>query len=259
MLRTVAATRYVTPLREGGSLPAIIEADDDGLYVLKFRGAGQGPKALLAELLGAEIGRALGLPIPEVVFVDLDAEFGRNELDPEIRELLIASAGLNLGVDYLPGSLSLDPVSLQAFDPALAARTAWFDAFIMNVDRTLKNPNILLWHREPWFIDHGAAFYFHHTWDGWETRAQSAFPAIRDHVLLGRAASITGAGSMAERVLTPSLLAEITALLPDEWLVDVPFGDPAATRNAYLRYLELRLAHREIFEQEAERARAQRL
>ncbi len=259
MVRTVAATRYVTPLREGGSLPAIVEADDDGLYVLKFRGAGQGPKALVAELLGGEIGRALGLPVPEIVFVELDPEFGINEPDPEIRELLVASAGLNLGVDYLPGSLGLDAVSLKAIEPGLAARAAWFDAFITNVDRTPKNPNILLWHREPWLIDHGAALYFHHSWDDWEARAASPFPAIRDHVLLSRAASIAGAGEAMARTLTPALLADIVAAVPDEWLTDVPFAAPGITQNAYLRYLELRLAARESFEQEAERARAQRL
>src|SRR5882672_3184770 len=162
-LRTVIATRYVTPLREGGSLPAIIEADDDGMYVLKFRGAGQGPKALIAELVAGEIGRALGLLVPEIVFVELDPELARTEPDPEIQSLIRASAGLNLALDYLPGSVMFDPVAWKP-DADFASSVVWFDAYATNVDRTARNTNMLVWHRKLWLIDHGAAFYFHHTW-----------------------------------------------------------------------------------------------
>src|SRR5689334_17259284 len=187
-LRRVAATRYVTPLREGGSLPAIVEADDDGLYVLKFRGAGQGPKALIAELVAGELARAAGLPVPEIVFTDLDAELARTEPDPEIHALILDSAGLNLALDYLPGSITYDPVS-QPTDPELASRIVWFDAFISNVDRTAKNTNLLLWHRKLWLIDHGASLYFHHAADWRDGVAQPAdpFTHIGKHVLLRNA------------------------------------------------------------------------
>ena len=175
MIRTVVATRYVTPLREGGSLPAIVEADDDGLYVLKFRGAGQGQKVLIAELLCGELGRALGLPIPELVFVELDAVLGQNEPDDEIQALITASAGLNLALDYLPGSLAGDPLNVRAVDSALASDVVWFDAYLMNVDRTPRNPNLLWWHRKLWLIDHGAALYVHYTWTDYLARASSRF------------------------------------------------------------------------------------
>jgi hypothetical protein len=258
MLRTVHATRYVTPLREGGSLPAIVEADDDGMYVVKFRASGQGPRALIAELLGGEIGRALGLPVPELVLVELDEALGQNEPDTEIRDLVVGSAGLNAGLDYLPGSFGIDPLAIHSFDPALAARIVWFDAFITNVDRTLKNPNILLWHRQPWLIDHGAAFYFHHTWESWEERALSPFPMVHDHVLLGRAGGIMDAGDDSAARLGGHLFAELASAIPNDWLIDAPFADAATTRAAYVRYLEDRLASRRRFEEEAERARAKR-
>ena len=188
MLRTIRATRYVTPLREGGSLPAIIEADDLGLYVLKFRGAGQGPLALVAELIAGEIGRALGLNVPELVFVEVDAAFGRNEPDEEIRDLLRASVGLNLALDYLPGSTMFDLAAGDTADARLASQVVWFDAFVTNVDRTVKNPNLLYWHKALYLIDHGAALYFHHNWQNAEQFVESAFPLIRDHVLLPWAA-----------------------------------------------------------------------
>src|SRR3954467_15205672 len=174
-LRTVCATRYVTPLREGGSLPAIVEADDSGLYVLKFRGAGQGPLALVAELLGGEIGRALDLPVPELVFIEVDLALGRNEPDYEIRELLNRSVGLNLALDYLPGSVMFDPAARDTADGELASRAVWFDAFITNIDRTARNPNLLLWHKTLYFIDHGAAMYFHHNWNDVDVAATSPF------------------------------------------------------------------------------------
>ncbi len=191
MIRTVHATRYVTPLREGGSLPAIVEADDDGMYVSKFRGAGQGQKVLIAELLCGELGRALGLPVPELVFVELDPALGQNEPDDEIQALITASAGLNLALDYLPGSLAGDPLNARAVDPALASAVVWFDAYLMNVDRTPRNPNLLWWHRKLWLIDHGAALYVHYTWTDYLARASSRFPAIRDHILLPTASTIS--------------------------------------------------------------------
>lgn len=184
MLRTVEATRYVTPLREGGSLPALVEADDLGLYVLKFTGAGQGPLALVAEIVAGGIGRALGLKVPELVLIEVDAALGRNEPDAEIRALLQASLGWNLGMDFLPGAVMFDPAAGDAPTSELASMAVWFDAFVTNVDRTARNPNLLCWHKSLYFIDHGAALYFHHDWKDPAARAQTRFPAIRDHVLL---------------------------------------------------------------------------
>ena len=194
-MRTVAATRYVTPLREGGSLPAIIEADDQGMYVLKFRGAGQGPKALIAELVAGEIARALGLPVPEIVFVELDAELARTEPDPEIQDLIKNSVGLNLALDYLPGAVTFDPV-VEHPDPELASAIVWFDALVTNVDRTPRNANMLMWHRRLWLIDHGAALYFHHAWDDYLARSTAPFVLIRDHVLLPIGTTITEAAAL---------------------------------------------------------------
>src|SRR6266849_2873428 len=182
-LRTVMATRYVTPLREGGSLPAIVEADDDGMYVLKFRGAGPGPKALIAELVAGEIARASGLPVPEIVLVELDPELARTEPDPEIQDLIRASTGLNLALDYLPGAVTFDPIAEKP-DADLAASVVWFDAYATNVDRTPRNTNMLMWHRRLWLIDHGAALYFHPTWTNYMDRSRDAFPMIKDHILL---------------------------------------------------------------------------
>ena len=187
-LRTIAVTRYVTPLREGGSLPAIVEADDDGLYVLKFRGAGQGTRALAAELVSGEIGRALGLPVPELVFAELDQDLARTEPDPEIHALIHDSAGLNLALDFLPGAVTYDPL-VHTLDVDLMSRIVWFDGYVTNVDRTVRNTNMLMWHRRPWLIDHGATLYFHHS-PGWEqeaARARDPFPLLASHVLRARA------------------------------------------------------------------------
>src|ERR671926_1038404 len=189
VLRTVSVTRYVTPLREGGSLPAIVEADDDGLYVLKFRGAGQGLKALIAELLAGELARALGLPVPEIVFVEVAAELARTEPDPEIQDLIRASEGLNLALDYLPGSIAFDPAA-EKVEPGLASSIVWFDAYVTNVDRTARNTNMLMWHRRLWLIDHGAALYFHHNWDDYLARSRNPFRQIKDHVLLAAASAV---------------------------------------------------------------------
>lgn len=256
-LRTVRVTRYVTPLREGGSLPAIVEADDDGTYVLKFRGAGQGARALVAELVSGEIARTLGLPVPELVLADLDADLARTEPDPEIFSLIRSSAGLNLALDYLPGSIMFDP-NVITLAPDFASRIVWFDAYVTNVDRTARNVNMLMWHRQLWLIDHGATLYFHHS-PGWRAdrgRAHDPFPLIRQHVLL-RTASLLHAidASMAER-LTADVIQRIVDLIPDAWLEDgEPQGDELPDRAAYARYLVERLEQPRTFVEEAAGAR----
>jgi hypothetical protein len=255
-IRTVTATRYVTPLREGGSVPGIFEADDDGLYVVKFRGAAQGPKALIAELLAGEIGRALGLPVPDLVFVDLDRSLARSEPDREIQPVLEASAGLNIGLDYLPGSITYDVVADRNLDPLLASSVVWFDSYVTNVDRTPRNPNLLMWHKRLWLIDHGAALYFHHTWADWEAKACLPFTAIKSHVLLPQARALAAAAATLAPRLTPAVLAEIVAAIPDDWLLmEKSFADAAAGRAAYLAYLVARLEAAPIFVEEAIRAR----
>ncbi len=256
MLRTVEATRYVTPLREGGSLPAIVEASDDGMYVLKFRGAGQGPLALVAELIAGEIGRSLGLKIPELVLMEVDAALGRNEPDSEIRDLLKASVGVNLALDYLPGSVMFDAAAGDAAEVDLASRAVWFDAFVTNVDRTAKNPNLLCWHKALYFIDHGAALYFHHAWKNIEEMARSRFPAIRDHVLLPWASRIEEADSRLRPRLSGELFARILEQIPDDWLSE-PGITPAERRAGYLTFLTRRLEAAPLFVEEAVRARAQ--
>lgn len=258
MLRTVRATRYVTPLREGGSLPAIVEADDLGLYVLKFRGAGQGPLALVAELLAGEMGRVLGLRIPELVLIEVDEALGRNEPDEEIRDLLQASVGLNLALDYLPGSVTFDPAAGDTADPDLASRAVWFDSFVTNVDRTARNPNMLYWHKSLYFIDHGAALYFHHNWHDVERMAATRFPAIREHVLLPWAARITEADAELQPLLSEDVFTEIAALVPDEWLLPVPGVEtPLEKRAVYVDFFRRRLAAAPNFVKEALGARAE--
>lgn len=256
MLRTVNVTRYVTPLREGGSLPGLVEADDDGLYVLKFRGAGQGPKALVAEVIAGEIGRALGLPVPEIVLVVLDPALGAAEADFEVKALIERSAGLNVGIDFLPGALPFNPAVRPAPDARFAAEVVWFDALVTNVDRTPRNPNLLVWHRRPWLIDHGAALYIHHTWQQPAEHARRPFPAIREHVLLPFASSVEEADARLAPRLDEVTLAGILAAVPDEWLVGPEGDDPAGQRRAYLDYLLTRLAPPRRFVEEAERGRA---
>jgi hypothetical protein len=257
MLRTITATRYVTPLREGGSLPAIVEADDDGSYVLKFRGAGQGAKALIAELVAGEIGRALGLPVPEIVLMELDPILGRSEPDYEIRRLITSSAGLNLALDYLPGSLTFDPAAAPPVDQGLASAIVWFDGYVTNVDRTARNTNMLLWHKQLWLIDHGAALYFHHNWNGYMAASRNPFPAIRDHVLLSRASQLAVVDAGLRSKLTPSILTEIIAAVPDGWLEgETDVGGPDAVRSAYLEYLTARLEASSLFVEEALNARS---
>jgi hypothetical protein len=255
-LRTVNATRYVTPLREGGSLPAIVEADDAGMYVLKFRGAGQGPKVLVAETIVGELARAAGLPIPEIVLIELDGELARTEPDAEIQQLIRDSAGLNLGFDYLPGSITFDPVADQP-DPALASRILWLDAFTSNVDRTGRNANMLMWHGRLWLIDHGAALYFHHGWADGADRSTAPFPAIKEHILLRFADALEEADAAMTERLTPALIRSVVALVPDAWLAsDRAFATPELAREAYVTHLTRRLAAPRAFLEEARRARA---
>ncbi|MDZ4797839.1 MAG: HipA family kinase [Bryobacteraceae bacterium] len=260
-LRTVTATRYVTPLREGGSLPAIVEADDLGLYVVKFRGAGQGVLALTADLIGCELARALGLLVPDVVCVDVDPALGRNEPDYEIRELLQKSTGINLGIDYLPGSFMFDAAARLFPDAAAAADIVWLDAFITNVDRTARNPNLLWWHRKLYCIDHGAALYFHYNWTGFgaiHEAALSPFAPIRQHVLLPHASSIVDAAARLTPRINPDVLTGILDAVPDEWLLPEPDAPtPQEKRALYVEFFLRRLESASIFTEEAERARTQ--
>lgn len=255
-IRTVMATRYVTPLREGGSLPAIIEADDAGMYVLKFRGAGQGPKALIAELLAGELARALDLPMPELVFVEVDDELARTEPDPEIQGLIRASKGLNLALDYLPGAVTFDALATPP-DADLASRIVWLDAYVSNVDRTPRNANMMTWHRKLWLIDHGAALYFHHGWEDVPTRSRKPFVQIKEHVLLPLASRIADVDALLAGKITPSLISDIVAQIPESWLLpEAAFADLGAHRQAYVDYLLQRIEAPRAFVEEAIRARA---
>lgn len=254
LLRSVNVTRYVTPLREGGSLPAIVEADDGFLYVLKFRGAGQGQKALIAELIGGEVARTLGFRVPEIVFANLDAAFGRIEGDEEIQDLLKASTGLNLGLHYLSGAITFDPL-VNKPDPLVASQIVWMDALLMNVDRTFRNTNMLMWHKQLWLIDHGAALYFHHAWND-VNNATKAFPLISKHVLLPIASELQRVTDEFRTLLTEPVISGIVALIPDEWLLNEPaFPSPATNRTAYIDFLVQRVAHADQFVTEAEYAR----
>jgi hypothetical protein len=254
-VRTVNVTRYVTPLREGGSMPAIAGADDDFLYVVKFRGAGQGVKVLIAELIGGEIARALGLRIPEIVFANLDPAFGRTEPDEEIQDLLRASTGLNLALHYLSGSITFDPVVVKV-DPVLASKIVWLDSLLLNVDRTSRNTNMLWWNKELWLIDHGASLYFHHSWSNWEQQAQRPFTLIKDHVLLPFATALEQVDEAMRSLLKKETIEAIVALVPDEWLmVDSPFENAAAHRRAYIEFLEKRIQYSASFVKDAQNAR----
>ncbi|MBX7151818.1 aminotransferase class I and II [bacterium] len=253
-MRTIHVTRYATPLREGGSLPAIVEADDDGLYVLKFRGAGQGAKALIAELVAGEIARTLGLPVPEIVTADLDAVLSRTEPDPEIQDLLRNSAGLNLALDYLPGSITFDPL-VDVIDPKLASQIVWFDCFVMNIDRTPRNPNLLMWHKKLWLIDHGASLYFHHNAADWSEHVRKPLPKVGDHVLLSKASQLESVDKELVKLLTAEKIKDITALIPDEWLSENSSDSTAVKRQAYAEFLTSRVAASEIFVKEALNAR----
>lgn len=252
MLRTAMATRYVVPLREGGSLPAIVEADDLGLYVVKFRGAGQGILALVAELLAGEIGRAMGLRVPEIVFMEIDAALGRNEPDYEIRRLLKASTGMNLALDYLPGSTMFDPAARDTSPVDEASMLVWFDAYTLNIDRTPRNANLLVWHRKLYPIDHGAALYFHHDWPSREKKISSPFAEIKDHILLPWAKEIKQASKTAHERLTEPVLRGIVELVPEAWLEAIPGNVDAAERRAgYVDFFTRRLEAAANFEEEA--------
>ncbi|MBT0608813.1 HipA family kinase [Aequorivita echinoideorum] len=254
-LRTVNVTRYITPLREGGSLPALAEADDDFKYVLKFRGAGHGVKALIAELLGGEIARILGLKVPEMVFANLDEAFGRSEADEEIQDLLKGSRGLNLALHFLSGAITFDPVVTRP-DSVLASKIVWLDAFTTNIDRTVKNTNMLIWHKELWLIDHGATFYFHHSWEKWEQQAQSTFPYIKDHVLLPFASKVGEIQEEMLSLLTDEVLAEITNLIPKDWLLwEGAELSPEAIRQVYFQFLLQRKKHSINFVKQIQHAR----
>lgn len=254
-LRTVRATRYVAPLREGGSLPGLMEADDLGTYVVKYRGAGQGPKALVAEVIAGEIGRALGLPVPEAVLVELASSFGRLEIDYEIGHLLRSSTGLNYGLDYLPGSITYDPLVPLAPDPAWAADVVWFDAFVTNPDRTPRNANLLEWHGRIWLIDHGASLYFHHDWRDPAERVGDPFERVRQHVLLPFADDLAAADGRARERLSRTLFEGIVGGLPEVWLDGQYAGErPDVVRERYVDYLVARLAGSSTFVEEAARA-----
>ena len=243
MLESTTVVRYVTPLREGGSLPGLVEADDLGTYVVKFRGAGQGPKALVAEVVVGELARCLGIRVPEMKTVELDEAIGRREPDPEVQHLLVTSAGMNLAIDFLPGSLGYDGRSFRP-DPDLAARVLWLDAFVANVDRTWRNPNLLVWHGQLWAIDHGAALYFHHAWTSPERFAAQPYDAS-DHVLLDYVNGVPGADAELAPDVTEEALTAVLALVPDAWLAsDTAYPSVDDARAAYIRYLLARIAQR---------------
>lgn len=251
-LRTVNVTRYITPLREGGSLPALAEADDGFKYVVKFRGAGHGTKMLVSELVGSIMAQTLGFRVPEVVFINLDEAFGRTEGDEEIQDLLKASRGLNMGLHYLSGALTFDPV-VYPVDARTASRIVWMDSLLTNVDRTVRNTNMLIWHKELWLIDHGASLYFHHSWVNWQKYALSPFSQIKDHVLLPYASELSTADAELREIITPDKIKEIVTLLPDDWLNWEE--NTEIIKQTYIDFLTERVRHSDIFIKEAQHAR----
>lgn len=254
-IRTANVTRYIMPLREGGSLPALVEADDDFKYVVKFRGAGHGTKALIADLIGGEVARLLGLRIPEIIFINLDEAFGRAHADEEIQDLLQASTGVNLGLHFLSGALGFDPV-IHTVDPLTSSQIVWLDAFLTNVDRTVKNTNMLIWHKELWLIDHGSSLYFHYSWTNWQKQALNPFPLIKDHVLLKWADRIEEVDLAFRQILTDEKIQEIVMLIPDDWLMWEGCDEsPQEIRDTYLHFLVERKNHADIFIKEIKDAR----
>lgn len=255
-IRTVNVTQYIKPLREGGSLPAIVQADDDFLYVIKFRGAGQGKKALIAELIGGELARAMGLKMPEIVFMQLDASFSRTEPDEEIQDLLKFSVGLNLGLHFLSGAITYDPL-VSTTDSLSASKVVLLDAMITNIDRTAKNTNLLIWNRELWLIDHGASLYFHHNWKAWESHLDRTFPSIKDHVLLEKANDLGEAAKEIKSLLNRDIIQGIIAHIPDDWLSDETSSlNPAERRAAYVEFLTRKLANIDLLAKEATHAKS---
>lgn len=254
-IRRIKMIRYITPLREGGSLPALVDTDDDFKYVLKFRGAGHGVKALIAELIGGQVAKFIGLKIPELVLVDLDEDFGKTEADEEIQDLLKWSVGLNLGLQYLSGAINYDPAVMEV-DAHTASKIVWLDAFLTNIDRTFRNTNMLMWNRELWMIDHGASLYFHHSWKNWEEKAKTPFSLIKDHVLLGFATKLEEVNEELKNHLTPDILNQIVDLIPDDWLEwEELDSNPKEIRNIYKSFLTLRLQYADRFTKEAQDAR----
>ncbi len=254
-IRTVDVIQYLKPLREGGSLPAIVKADDDFLYVLKFRGAGQGKKALIAELLGGELARAIGLKVPELVFMNLDDSFSKTEPDEEIQDLLKFSVGLNLGLHFLSSAITYDPLVTE-IDAVTASKIVVLDSVISNIDRTAKNTNLLQWNKELWVIDNGASFYFHHNWATWENHLTRTFPLVKDHVLLAQATALSEAAAAISQSLTTAVIDEIIALIPEEWLQsDSDDLSPQEMRDAYKRFISTKLSKIDSLVKEAEDAR----
>jgi len=254
-IRTVNVIRYVTPLREGGSMPAIVEADDGFLYVIKFRGAGQGKKALIAELIGGELARTMGLKVPELVFMNLDDSFSKLEPDEEIQDLLKFSVGLNLGLHYLSGSITYDPL-ISIADPLSASKVVLLDSMITNMDRTARNTNLLNWNKELWLIDHGASLYFHHAWDNWKTHAEKTFPLIKDHVLLERASLLEEAAVEIKTVVNEQVIENIVSSIPDEWLEEESDSHrPSEKKTIYATFLKTKLSNLDLLTKEAKDAR----
>ncbi|TDU34269.1 hypothetical protein BXY82_2932 [Gelidibacter sediminis] len=254
-IRTVDVVQYVTPLREGGSMPAIVKANDGFLYVLKFRGAGQGKKALIAEFIGGELARAIGLKVPEVVFMNLDDSFSKTEPDEEIQDLLKFSVGLNLGLHFLSGAITIDPL-VTKIDGLIASKVVLLDSIISNIDRTPKNPNLLFWNKELWIIDNGASFYFHHNWPTWENHLTRTFPLIKDHVLLAQATQIPAAAKSIELTLNCDTINGIIESIPEDWLLnEADTMTPDHIRAAYKRYLTTKLSMIDVLAKEAQNAR----
>lgn len=254
-IRTVNVTRYVTPLREGGSLPAIVEADDGFLYVIKFRGAGQGKKALVAELIGGELARAIGLKMPELVFMNLDNSFGQSEPDEEIQDLLKFSVGLNLGLHYLSGAITYDPI-ISTADAMSSSKVVLLDSIIINMDRTARNTNMLNWNKELWLIDHGASFYFHHSWNTWEKHANGTFPLIKEHVMLERATELENAATEIKSLLSDEMIDQIVGLVPDDFLTEKSDSiSPKEKRKVYSTFIKTKISNLDLLTKEANDAR----
>lgn len=254
-IRTVDVIQYVQPLREGGSLPAIVKADDGFLYVLKFRGAGQGKMALIAEFIGGELARSIGLHVPELVFMNLDDSFSKTEPDEEIQDLLKFSVGLNLGLHFLSGAITFDPV-VTPVDPMTASKVVLLDSLMSNIDRTTKNTNLLRWNHELWVIDNGASFYFHHDWKNWKNHLTRTFPLIKDHVLLQQATRLPEAAKEIEQLLTLDIITEVVSNIPEDWLEsDAAVLSPHEMRAAYIEFLKTRLSKIDVLVKEATDAR----